>query len=178
MGLIEMPAWNEPTSSIQTVEENCCICLQELQENVLKTNCKHKFHKECLSKWLDVSRVCPLCKRAIKLEDNDVCDDFFQLNDYRDVQQTHVEESCFHVHICFVCLFSSYALISMCGGFIISVIGIGLHGTNPFYIGYVILNLTFYVFAWILQMTQWTRFHNFSRKIVHVVGVLLIMQVI
>merc|ERR1712098_663425 len=81
--LVQLPSWNEPTASNQNEEEHCSICLQELQENIFQTKCKHKFHKECLEKWLDVSRVCPLCKTALKREVNDGLDEVFQMAEYR-----------------------------------------------------------------------------------------------
>ena len=42
----------------------CCICFDYLSEkNILNlTGCEHKFHIECIKKWLFENNFCPLCK--------------------------------------------------------------------------------------------------------------------
>ena len=33
---------------------------------ILKLNCDHEFHSECISQWLlNYSIVCPICKKSI-----------------------------------------------------------------------------------------------------------------
>ncbi|RWW42635.1 hypothetical protein BHE74_00051797 [Ensete ventricosum] len=48
-------------------EESCIICFEELEEGVEVTRmpCKHAFHGGCLTRWLESSHVCPLCRHAI-----------------------------------------------------------------------------------------------------------------
>ncbi|CAL9122404.1 unnamed protein product, partial [Musa textilis] len=48
-------------------EESCIICFEEFDEGVEVTRmpCKHAFHGGCLSRWLESSHVCPLCRHAI-----------------------------------------------------------------------------------------------------------------
>lgn len=46
------------------LEESCTICMSAFkQQDVLtELQCKHLFHRECVSKWLlERSRHCPLC---------------------------------------------------------------------------------------------------------------------
>jgi len=55
-----------PVKSIETSanNENCCICLEQLQKGDLaKTmSCDiHTFHAKCLDDWLHVKSTCPLC---------------------------------------------------------------------------------------------------------------------
>ena len=47
-------------SDVSEEEEDCSICLEELEIYVL-TECNHKFHYDCLSKMN--SNICPLCRR-------------------------------------------------------------------------------------------------------------------
>lgn len=55
----------------------CTICLEEfnLSSNLdsLILFCKHKFHRICLDKWLQVgeatSKRCPICKNTLRLDD-------------------------------------------------------------------------------------------------------------
>lgn len=49
------------------VEESCAICLEEYKNDdgigTLK-NCGHDYHVDCITKWLLVKNVCPICKAA------------------------------------------------------------------------------------------------------------------
>ncbi|XP_065012876.1 uncharacterized protein LOC135641443 [Musa acuminata AAA Group] len=48
-------------------EESCIICFEEFDEGmeVTRMPCKHAFHGGCLTRWLESSHVCPLCRHAI-----------------------------------------------------------------------------------------------------------------
>ena len=42
---------------------NCAICLFKLENDVMvKLNCNHKFHKNCIVAWARTSKICPLCR--------------------------------------------------------------------------------------------------------------------
>ena len=43
-------------------DEECSICLEKFKEPVVKTYCKHFFHKECIDKAFEVNKNCPLCR--------------------------------------------------------------------------------------------------------------------
>lgn len=49
----------------QTVE--CSICLNpvESEGTIYDIPCKHVFHENCLSKWLERQQTCPLCRAKI-----------------------------------------------------------------------------------------------------------------
>ncbi len=54
----------------KTVEEpcQCSICFEDVEENseIYNIPCKHVFHKDCLSKWIERRKhSCPLCRRCI-----------------------------------------------------------------------------------------------------------------
>ncbi|XP_015162730.1 E3 ubiquitin-protein ligase RING1-like [Solanum tuberosum] len=44
--------------------DECSVCLDELGEetDVLRLPCSHMFHAECITKWLQNSHYCPLCR--------------------------------------------------------------------------------------------------------------------
>lgn len=44
--------------------DSCAVCLGEFQlgEDMRRLYCRHVFHKACIDEWLQLQRVCPLCK--------------------------------------------------------------------------------------------------------------------
>lgn len=58
-------------------EDECSIC-QSVMHEFIRTDCGHKFHKECLKKWLFASRRCktdcPMCRQDIKTKNTKVVD--------------------------------------------------------------------------------------------------------
>lgn len=69
-------AVGQPVASTETVEalpsvapeefkgQNCSICLAPFEDDseVAAMQCKHKFHRSCISRWLSECRkTCPLC---------------------------------------------------------------------------------------------------------------------
>jgi hypothetical protein len=49
------------------VESNCSICLDEMCENLIKLECNHMYHKECLKKWvMNSSTKCCICRFDIR----------------------------------------------------------------------------------------------------------------
>ena len=51
----------------------CCICLIE-DNNYIQLDCGHKLHKECLTKLLDYSNKCPMCRANLF---KNICNCFF-----------------------------------------------------------------------------------------------------
>jgi len=61
-------------------DEKCAICIEDL-ENMdylkIKTvhegktyGCGHKFHKDCVKKWLETASICPLCRHELPVEED------------------------------------------------------------------------------------------------------------
>ena len=49
-------------------EDKCNICLSEYVrgETVLKLpKCSHIFHRDCITRWLSINRICPICREEI-----------------------------------------------------------------------------------------------------------------
>ena len=44
----------------------CTVCLEEISCSPCETQCNHKFHKECISKWYEINRSCPICRSVEK----------------------------------------------------------------------------------------------------------------
>ena len=50
---------------VLTDDDNCSICLELLTSDlVLINNCRHIFHRNCLTYWARVNRNCPLCRSS------------------------------------------------------------------------------------------------------------------
>lgn len=69
--------------SIET--ESCVICKNCINTtNITVTECNHKFHFDCLHKWISISNTCPMCREVliknlepiINDDDNDYENDF------------------------------------------------------------------------------------------------------
>lgn len=47
----------------------CCICLEEIQNNISFFDCSHNMHEKCINTWIDTNLNkdkyprCPLCKQ-------------------------------------------------------------------------------------------------------------------
>ncbi|KAF7056273.1 hypothetical protein CFC21_063696 [Triticum aestivum] len=48
----------------KTRELDCAVCLEDFQDgDELRTMpCSHSFHRCCIFRWLEISRVCPYCR--------------------------------------------------------------------------------------------------------------------
>lgn len=46
----------------QDQEQECAICLDNIQSGAVKQQCDHAFHKSCINRWLDTCITCPICR--------------------------------------------------------------------------------------------------------------------
>ena len=46
---------------------NCSICLIELNnpDDIIKLNCSHTYHNNCIKLWFNKNQTCPLCRSKI-----------------------------------------------------------------------------------------------------------------
>lgn len=51
----------------ETENATCSVCLSQLEdgEQAKTLGCKHVYHPECIDRWLERSRLCPVCKRDV-----------------------------------------------------------------------------------------------------------------
>lgn len=50
--------------------KSCSICLEEFCEGVRVTRlpCRHRFHENCIVRWLSCNHVCPLCRHQLPVD--------------------------------------------------------------------------------------------------------------
>ena len=50
-------------------EDDCAICLEQIQDaDLVKTDCKHRFHKKCIVKWFAKKNItCPICREELNV---------------------------------------------------------------------------------------------------------------
>lgn len=61
----------EAMPSVETKEDDeCVICFDEFMGGLAKEMpCKHKFHGECVEKWLKINGSCPVCRYKMPVDD-------------------------------------------------------------------------------------------------------------
>ncbi|KAK8941595.1 E3 ubiquitin-protein ligase RING1 [Platanthera guangdongensis] len=70
------PASKSSIEAMQVVEavdvaEECTVCLDEFgMEAVKEMPCKHRFHGDCIDKWLGLHGTCPVCRYSMPEEEN------------------------------------------------------------------------------------------------------------
>ncbi|ERN13716.1 hypothetical protein AMTRI_Chr06g199870 [Amborella trichopoda] len=50
-------------------ENACVVCMSELSNgagNVREMPCRHQYHEECISNWLEYNQSCPLCRHSLR----------------------------------------------------------------------------------------------------------------
>jgi hypothetical protein len=52
----------------------CVICLDELEVGGVAKEmpCKHRFHTNCIEKWLGIHGSCPVCRYTMPVEEEEV----------------------------------------------------------------------------------------------------------
>lgn len=50
----------------------CAICLDDVEDNSLKTKCNHLFHKGCIQDWIKKHNNCPMCRAENPLEKKEI----------------------------------------------------------------------------------------------------------
>ncbi|KAK4348024.1 hypothetical protein RND71_034363 [Anisodus tanguticus] len=55
-------------------DDECIVCLEELVKKesdyeILSMPCSHMFHGECITKWLETSHYCPICRFEMPMDE-------------------------------------------------------------------------------------------------------------
>lgn len=63
---IEESEYEEDTST------DCTVCFVEINkgEKVVKLDCEHIFHRNCIDEWVKYKQECPNCRKEIKVKRN------------------------------------------------------------------------------------------------------------
>jgi hypothetical protein len=55
--------------------EECCICLNKLNNNIKILECGHKIHEECFKKMIKLDCIsknnCPICREKIEIKNEE-----------------------------------------------------------------------------------------------------------
>lgn len=67
MSNIPRVCWDPSLQDSDCHGGECALCLEEYQkgEEVLKLQCSHLFHEECVGPWFAKSLLCPLCQKEV-----------------------------------------------------------------------------------------------------------------
>ena len=58
---------NKIKTSNEILEDNCSICLNKENKEIMILNCNHNFHSECLIRWLMKNKKCPICRKEVQV---------------------------------------------------------------------------------------------------------------
>lgn len=58
---------------IESIGTECVICMEEfvVGDVAKEMPCQHKFHGECVEKWLKIHGTCPNCRYKMPVDEND-----------------------------------------------------------------------------------------------------------
>ncbi|CAL9750548.1 unnamed protein product [Musa acuminata subsp. burmannicoides] len=66
--IASLPSVNYKAENIQDDNsEQCVVCRLEYEDgdSLVLLSCKHKYHSECINKWLQINKVCPVCNAEV-----------------------------------------------------------------------------------------------------------------
>ncbi|KAG5250845.1 zinc finger family protein [Salix suchowensis] len=60
------------SSARKTGTDRCVICQMEYEEDesLVALSCDHPYHSECIAKWLQINRICPICSTEVSSPKN------------------------------------------------------------------------------------------------------------
>ena len=62
---------NLTSDTIVTIQKSlneCSICLEVNNNQIIKTDCNHEFHEKCFFEWMKNSATCPICRKQINCQ--------------------------------------------------------------------------------------------------------------
>ncbi|XP_008795341.2 E3 ubiquitin ligase BIG BROTHER-related-like [Phoenix dactylifera] len=71
--IASLPSVNYKAGSVQDGNtDQCVICRLEYEdgESIVVLSCKHAYHSECIYKWLQINKVCPICSTEVSTSGN------------------------------------------------------------------------------------------------------------
>ncbi|KAK4416621.1 E3 ubiquitin-protein ligase BIG BROTHER [Sesamum alatum] len=54
-------------STTNLIIDRCVICQVEYEEGeeVVSIQCEHLYHRDCITKWLQMKKICPICNNEV-----------------------------------------------------------------------------------------------------------------
>ncbi|XP_065022810.1 E3 ubiquitin ligase BIG BROTHER-related-like [Musa acuminata AAA Group] len=68
-----LPSVSYKAESVQDDNaEQCIICRLEFEDgdSLVLLSCKHKYHPDCINKWLQINKACPMCNTEVSTSEN------------------------------------------------------------------------------------------------------------
>lgn len=72
LGALPVFMWESSAQEVGVVAEQCAVCLGEMEDGELGRllpACRHVFHVGCIDAWFLVSSTCPVCRTAVRAEE-------------------------------------------------------------------------------------------------------------
>ncbi|KAK1317897.1 NEP1-interacting protein-like 1 [Acorus calamus] len=65
---LETVRYDQSAADEEEEEVVCPVCLQNfvVGEEIKSTPCGHRFHGECIFRWMGRSRTCPMCRSSVR----------------------------------------------------------------------------------------------------------------
>ena len=51
-------------------QEECVICLDDIETEWRELECHHRYHKKCIEDWISIRAKCPMCMKNINKVDD------------------------------------------------------------------------------------------------------------
>jgi hypothetical protein len=51
--------------TIPVEDSECSICYNKYSSDACKLSCEHVYHKQCILRWLEAAKTCPLCRHQV-----------------------------------------------------------------------------------------------------------------
>ncbi|MED6170202.1 hypothetical protein PIB30_028717 [Stylosanthes scabra] len=60
------------SNSVDGRIDRCVVCQLEYEEgeSMVALECKHPFHEDCITTWLQIKKVCPICGNEVSTNNN------------------------------------------------------------------------------------------------------------
>lgn len=46
--------------------DDCIICYENMDKNIVMLHCGHKYHRDCINEWLNYKDSCPMCRKCCR----------------------------------------------------------------------------------------------------------------
>ncbi|XP_078448334.1 E3 ubiquitin ligase BIG BROTHER-related-like [Wolffia australiana] len=67
-----LPSLTYQSTGSEEMNDQCVICRLDFDdgENLVHLPCKHIYHPECINRWLQINKICPICSADVVVSGN------------------------------------------------------------------------------------------------------------